>query len=195
MAFAVSDAHAAVRRHWRELSCEYLFYFAVRLQGIEPKCGVSMQAALGVVRNSGQPLEQAWPYLSSLPDNLENWQVPKIDSLIFKRNYELLQIATDQIFQYLELGMPVVVTFCLSEEFFSNWDGDGVIEESCPPNQALSHAVVAVGHMNIEAGKFVLIRNSWGMDWCINGYGWVSERHLRSALLGIAIMKEDLTNE
>ena len=78
--------------------------------------------------------------------------------------------------------------------FFSYWDENGKIDDTYPPNQALCHAVVAVGYMNSEDQKFVLIRNSWGENWCINGYGCVSERYLSSALLRIAILTEDMTN-
>ena len=195
MAFAVSDAHAAMRPNWRELSCEYIFYRTVQFQGSDPNHGVNMEVMLDVVREIGQPLEHAWPYLSNLPDNLENWQAPKIDGIFFKRNYNLLQITTDQVFRCLDSGVPVVLTFCLSDAFFfSYWDENGKIDDAYPPNQALCHAVVAVGYMNSEDQKFVLIRNSWGENWCINGYGCVSERYLSSALLRIAILTEDMTN-
>jgi len=43
------------------------------------------------------------------------------------------------------------------------------------------HAVLAVGH-DAEA---LLIRNSWGPTWGLDGYGWLSDeyaqRHLREA--------------
>ena len=194
MAFAVSDAHAAIRLNWEELSCEYLYYQAVRIQGSNPNDGVDMTVMLNVVRDIGQPLEHDWPYMSNLPENLQNWQPPEIYGLIFKRNYNLLQITTDEVFRCLDSGMPVVLTFNLSDAFFySYWDENGKIDDTRPPDRALCHAVVAVGYMNSVDQKFVLIRNSWGDNWCINGYGWVSEGYLRSALLGIAILTEDVT--
>ena len=195
MAFSVSDAHAALRPNWRELSCEYIFYQAVQIQGSDPNDGVNMDVTLNVVREFGQPLEHDWPYLSNLPDNMEHWKVPSIDGTFFKRNYNHLQNNADQLFQCLESGVPVVLTLYLSDAFFfSYWDEIGIIDETYPPNQELRHAVVAAGYMNAEDQKFVLIRNSWGEHWCINGYGWVSEKYLSSALLRIAILTEDLTD-
>ena len=103
---------------------------------------VGMGVALNVVRGIGQPLEHAWPYLSNLPDDQESWQAPEFDGTFFKRNYELLKIAIDQVFQSLDSGLPVIMTFYLSDAFFSNWDNNGIIDETYPPDRGLTHAVV-----------------------------------------------------
>ena len=61
LAFAVSDAHAAIRSDWEPLSIEYLFYHAQRLGGRSAGQGCALQDALRVLRTDGQPHENGWP--------------------------------------------------------------------------------------------------------------------------------------
>ena len=58
VAFAVSDAHAAVRPNWNELSCEYAFFQAISRHKSDPNDGVSLENILEVIYRIGQPLEQ-----------------------------------------------------------------------------------------------------------------------------------------
>ena len=193
VAFAVSDAHAAVRPNWNELSCEYAFFQAISRHKSDSNDGVSLENILEVIYRIGQPLEQIWPYLMEAPNNLVDWQPPQIDGILFKRNSKIMQCAVIEILRKLVSGLPVILTICLSEAFFSNWDDNGILDSSYAPDQTMRHAVVAVGFMSRNNENFILIRNSWGVEWCINGYGWVSEHYLTLALLAIAVMKEDLT--
>ena len=76
LAFAASDAHAAMRGAWVELSCEYAFYHAQKRTGRPPAKGAFLNDMLGALREEGQPVEAGWPYLTQLPTNLSLYCLP-----------------------------------------------------------------------------------------------------------------------
>lgn len=62
LAFALSDAHAAVRAaSWSSLSCEYLFYHAKQRDKTPPHLGTTIPAIQAALEHDGQPVEAAWP--------------------------------------------------------------------------------------------------------------------------------------
>src|SRR5260370_21048405 len=71
LAFAISDAHAAVRGPWAALCCEFAFYHAQRRAGRPPTAPARLPEMLATLMEEGQPLEDDWPYLATLPINLD----------------------------------------------------------------------------------------------------------------------------
>jgi hypothetical protein len=65
LAFAASDAHAALRSGWAPLSCEYAFYHAQRRAARVPNQGALLSSMLDALRQDGQPEESGWPYLAA----------------------------------------------------------------------------------------------------------------------------------
>lgn len=61
LAFAASDAHAALRAGWEPLSCEYAFYQAQRRSNRPPKVGARLPDMLDALRDDGQPQEKDGP--------------------------------------------------------------------------------------------------------------------------------------
>jgi hypothetical protein len=57
LAFAASDAHAALRDGWVPLSCEYAFFQAQRRAGRMPNTGALLSSVLEALRKDGQPEE------------------------------------------------------------------------------------------------------------------------------------------
>ena len=194
MAFAASDAHAAARRgSWEALSCEYAYFHALKQDRSCRRGGVTLKGTLSAIRDDGQPPEAKCSYLYKEPANVSQWQPPSDVKPIYRCDSEYWGASAAAIRRQLDSGVPVITTMCLSAGFFVPGVG-GIIAANEPPDTHLRHAVIAVGHGNRNGKRFILVRNSWGPDWGLDGYAWVSEAYLEPRLHLMAEMKEDLTN-
>jgi C1A family cysteine protease len=190
MAFAASDTHAAVRPNWEPLSCEYAYYHALRYDGGTPNDGATLPGMMMAIAQDGQPYEAAWPYLSVLPSDLTQWKPPTTVGQLFRRVSEMRRRATE-LYALLDGGSPVIVAMTFSKAFYKPGP-DGIVTGSEPIIPALRHAVIAVGHGRQGNARLVLVRNSWGDLWGINGYAWLTESYLAPRIFALAIMKEKI---
>ena len=194
MAFAASDIHAAVRPNWVPLSCEYAYFHALQRDGGHPDEGTTPDAMLTSIQVDGQPPESQWCYLESVPRDASKWKPPHTAGPMYRRGSKRDSVSSVvDLLNRLDAGVPVLLTMCLSDAFF-NPDDDGLIVVSEPPDPQRRHAVIAVGHGKHGTERMILIRNSWGQSWGIDGYAWLSETYLLPRIDVIAEMKEDLTN-
>jgi hypothetical protein len=192
MAFAASDAHAALRGGWVPLSCEYAFYQAQQRAQRPPSKGALLSSMLDTLREDGQPEEGGWPYLPATPTNPASWAPPPEVGALFGRDGKKSKPTLDQITQKLNQNRPVIILLTLSRSFFSPGPHaiiDPDIDET--PEPARRHAVVAVGHGTIDAQRAVLIRNSWGHKWGDTGHGWLTERFITPRLYNAATLMEE----
>lgn len=191
MAFAASDAHAGARPGWKPLSVEWAHYHALKREGAQPHEGVSLEAMLATLRDDGQPIETAWPYITSIAVDMVNYRPPPTSSPIYRRDSTSIPRSVDEIVKQLDLGQPVLFTMSISNSFF-NVPEDGVITATEPIELRRVHALVAVGHGHAEANRFLLVRNSWGDQWALNGYVWLDFTYLEPRLLTAAILTGEL---
>lgn len=189
MAFAASDTHAAVRPGWEPLSCEYAYYHALRYDGGAPGDGTTLSGITTAIEKDGQPYEADWPYLSVLPTDLTQWKPPATVSQLFGRASEL-RLATE-LYALLDDGSPVIVVMTVSKAFYKPAP-DGIVTGNEPIIPARRHAVIAVGHGRQGSEKLVLVRNSWGELWGVDGYAWLAESYLTPRIIALAIMKEKI---
>lgn len=194
LAFAASDAHAALRGNWAPLSCEYAFFHAQRRSGRQPTDGALLPAMLGALRGDGQPDERGWPYLSRLPADLAHWTPPAGAAPLFRRAGEPAAYTVDAIIAQLDRGVPVLTLMRLSRSFYYAGP-DGFIDQAPDesPDFHRRHAVIAVAHGIAGAERTVLIRNSWSDRWGTKGYGWLTEKFMQPRVYQLAILKEDLS--
>jgi len=192
LAFAASDAHAGARPDWTPLSSEYAYYHAVR-RGGGPNDGATLGGMLAAIREDGQPPEEVWPYMNNVPQDAVLWKPPSGAAPLYRRNAAPNSAAVAMLLDRLDAGVPVIVTMYLSPAFYRP-DGNGIVAANELPDRERRHAVIAVGYGQHGRERMILIRNSWGELWGIDGYVWVSEGYFAPRAYGFAEMKEDLTN-
>ena len=177
VAFAVSDVHAVARGRYDPLSAEHIFYHAVqRTPGTDPEEGVSLPTILEALEQDGQSREAGWPYLLGLPSDLSNWKPPSTATPVFKRASLMGASTTKTITDHLDAGRPVAVTLLISEAFCEA--EHGIIRFRAKDTDVDWHGVIAVGYADEGKKRLILIRNSWGASWGLNGYAWVETDYL-----------------
>jgi hypothetical protein len=119
LAFAASDAHAALRPGWVPLSCEYAFYQAQRRATRPPSTGALLSAMLTGLRDDGQPEENGWPYLAATSLDAASWLPPTEVGPLFGRNGEKSSPMTDRVIAELDQGRPVIILIVLSRSFYA----------------------------------------------------------------------------
>lgn len=194
LAFAASDAHAAARGlPFDPLSAEWAYYHAVRRDGGKPDGGATLSGMLNGIRLDGQPVEAAWPYVNGLDPDLATWAPPPGVTELFRRD-STVQAAclVDAAAMLLEAGSPVLLVMTISDSFYLP-DPDGIIAATEPLDPERVHAVLAVGHGQLESNaQAILVRNSWGPEWGNNGHAWLHEAYLAPRLLRSAVMTKEL---
>jgi hypothetical protein len=192
MAFTASDAHAGVRAGWDPLSVEWAYYHAVRRDGANPDDGATLTSMLKVLEADGQPHETGWPYIARPILDPAVWKPPPPGvSPLFRRDGNRIAATFDEVIEQLDAGVPVLMTMELSDAFYRP-DEDGIVDATEKPDPKRKHAVVAVGHGVRAAERMILTRNSWGHDWGIAGYAWLTESYLTPRLLRAAILTKEL---
>ena len=176
LAFAISDSHTFARDSTSEFSCEFLFYYAKTRDGTSPHSGTTMSHARDALENEGQPLETDWPYIQNLPSDLKDWTPPVPPPTVYRRTSSRLAGGFDEVWHTINGSQPVVVGMSISDAFY-NPDDEGVIDSSEPIDLKRRHAVVIAGTGLRAKDRFLLVRNSWGEDWGIEGYAWLAESY------------------
>ena len=191
MAFAASDAHAAVRPGWEPLSVEWAYYHALQREGVQPDDGVGLSAMLATLREDGQPLEASWPYIVAQAIDPTRYSPPLIAGPLYRRASTLIPPNIQSIVEQINLGKPVLFTTRISLDFFDVPENGIITTDALTPIVG-THALIAVGYGHSNRGRFILIRNSWGPAWAHNGYAWLASTYLRQRLVAAATLEGEL---
>ncbi|MFC3714333.1 C1 family peptidase [Sphingoaurantiacus capsulatus] len=193
LAFAASDAHAALRDGWSPLSCEYAYFHAQRRCRRTHDQGATLSGMLETLKLDGQPEEAGWPYLNAVPSDLALWVPPLSIGPCFGRVGGMGAVDLAPIITSIAARNPVILLAYLSQAFFRP-AADGIVEPGVGeiPDLSLRHAVVAVGHGRVDGQQAILVRNSWGAGWGLEGHAWLTKGFLEPRLFATAILRENV---
>ena len=127
--------------------------------------------------------ETMWPFSEDAVTKEPSWEVYEeaiTDRIHFYASVDLTN--ADHIKVALSHGLPVVFGFDVYSYFESEaMAKKGILNIPGSHESNLGgHCVVIVGHD--DSTKMFLVRNSWGTDWGINGYFWMSYDYVTSDL-------------
>lgn len=189
LAFAASSAHEHARGDGSSLSIEYLYFKSVaRTPGGSPNEGAAMEAVALAIKDDGQPAEAIWPY-QKIQLYAPDWVPPVELGQLFRADVEVGDLNVNEICDQLDGGHVVVLGLVITDGFRSP-DEWGRIDVSPGDIERGGHAVLAVGYGHDQNRLYVLVRNSWGSKWGLNGYVWVSEAYLEAQLCETAILSK-----
>ncbi|AHF87922.1 hypothetical protein RLEG3_06545 (plasmid) [Rhizobium leguminosarum bv. trifolii WSM1689] len=140
----------------------------------------------------GQPVEEDWPYLVQLPDDVDDYGPPSA-STVYRRKSDRHAVDLTVIEQALLAGVPVLTVIALSDAFYIP-DQNGIIVPvpGDLPDPNRRHALILTGVATLNGERLFLARNSWGKDWGMAGYAWLSAQFLQPRLDHALILKEEV---
>lgn len=187
VAFAASDLHSFARSEQTKLSVEYGYYHAVqRCTPPDPHLGVTLEAMSEALDRDGQPAEEEWPYLATLPADLGTWRPPSNVGDVYHRRSTERPSPVD-VAGFVRKRIPVLLGLGLTPGFFTP-DRDGIVQANAGEIVVGTHAVVAIGIGQSQGKQYLQIRNSWGRSWGIEGTAWISEEYLERRLMAVLLM-------
>ena len=158
--------------------------------------GAYLRTTMASLAMFGTPLEKYWPYdvgqyeaepssfVYAMAQSFQAGTYYRLDPLGSRAEDVLASVKT-----HLQKGLPVMFGFtCYSS---LNEAADGKIPFPNPNEKVVGgHAVVAVGYaddVEVTNGKnktkgALLIRNSWGSEWGMDGYGYLPYAYVLGGL-------------
>ncbi|MBR9973780.1 hypothetical protein [Magnetospirillum sulfuroxidans] len=193
LAMSASDVHGS-HQGAINLSAEYLFYQGVRLMTPpDPHAGLTTGVVSTVLGSDGQPLEADWPYQTTQPDP---WSPPGGLGRMWISEMEFRKAAADEAAHIIGSGKPLVLGLALSTAFFTPDTAGRLRFQQGDLDTPHRHAVVGVAAAySTEGDMNVLVRNSWGDGWGLNGHAWLPVGYLEKRLLWIGSIGGDAANE
>jgi C1A family cysteine protease len=153
-----------------DLSRLFIYYNERAMEGtVNDDAGAMIRDGVKSLVNLGVCSEKSWPY--NITQFTKKPAAPCYKQAASHKatSYHRI-IGLQQMKQCLAEGYPFVFGFSVYESFESpDVAKTGKLNVPKPGEKQLGgHAVCAVGYD--ESAKRVLVRNSWGADWGLNGY-------------------------
>jgi len=163
------------KRRFYDLSEQWVYYMAKKIDPWPNEEGTSIRYGMKVLNKIGVPVEDGWEYNDQVKGKPENWAHLIARWNVIKSYRRINNL--DELKTALTLG-PVAIGIELFEEFFLV-DTDGVVRWPAQSWKSYGgHALCAIGFDDEK--ELIKIKNSWGLGWGKNGYGFISYNYINS---------------
>jgi C1A family cysteine protease len=163
----------------------FVYYYTRQVEGTPPAddAGAQIRTVMKVLARTGVPYEQTWPYdppherYAARPSEDARAEAERHKVLFYYRCSTLATVRAS-----LAQGFPVVFGFSMPENMTSDECRQyGRVRYPEPGEKLLGgHAVLAVGFddtvVHGDGTGALLVRNSWGSEWGMDGYFWLPYR-------------------
>jgi C1A family cysteine protease len=173
LAFAATAAHEVARMTGAQVEehlSEEALYWGCKVVDRNWKAGSRFSSAAAALRQTGQPLEEVWPYDSSRKDGVRIDPPSKPTADWHKIDLGPIPTGLDDIKGEIDAGRPVMLGVTIFDSFFRPTAAGRIEIPRAGSRHRGGHAVLAIGHEPAA----LLIRNSWGPSWGVGGYGWLT---------------------
>lgn len=170
-----------------DVSRLFIYYNERSIEGtIKSDSGAMIRDGIKTLARQGVCSEKSWPYVISRFSVKPT--VACYKEAATRQITSYLRITTlDEMRTCLADGYPFVFGFTVYESFETQqFARTGIMPMPKPKERVLGgHAVLAVGYDDKK--KWFVVRNSWGMDWGLNGYfmmpyAYLADRNLSDDL-------------
>jgi len=152
-----------------DFSEQWLYYKCKEIDSWPNQAGTSFRFAMKVLEKEGVPVEQGWDYNPAQVGTPEDWA--KHVAKLYKCGtyWRVSNLAELKLLIAAEGPQPIgIVCF---DEFYRPVDGVVPLPANRKKPEG-GHGICVVGYD--DTAKLVKFKNSWGKNWGVNGYGYLS---------------------
>jgi len=134
------------------------------------KGGLMDYAFKYIISNNGIDTESSYPYTATGPNQCE-FNPANVGATL--SSFQDVAGGDENALQSAVHKTPVSVAIDASHQSFQFYSG-GVYNEPACSSTNLDHGVLAIGWGVDSGSDYWLVKNSWGADWGLSGYIWMS---------------------
>lgn len=163
----VEGQHAKVKNNLVSLSEQNLVDCSSSNHGCE---GGWPSLAMGYIKQNGVDTEDFYGYVGI--DEQCNYNISHVGS--FVNNTVLIPRNMSDLYHAIGTVGPISIAIDAEDDF--QFYKDGIYSSTMCNSDfySLNHAVLAVGYSNFNGTNFIIVKNSWGSSWGMDGYIYMS---------------------
>jgi cathepsin L len=125
--------------------------------------------AMGYIKRNGIDSESSYKYAGVD----ESCEFNKSNVASFLNNVVLVE-SGNMTSLYDSIGTVGPISIAIDAEDDFQFYKSGIYNSTLCSNSSLNHAVLAVGYSSYQNNSFIIVKNSWGSDWGMDGYIYMS---------------------